>query len=297
MVFETYSLYPHFSVSKNMAFPLRAPARKPKLSSDEIQRRVQSVADMLKIGDLLDRFPSQLSGGQRQRVALGRALVRNPKVFLMDEPLAHLDAKLRHELRGEMKRVQKDIGITTLYATPDYTEAMAMADHVVFLHEGTMHQYGTPADIFDRPASVLVAQMVGDPPMNLFDAEVVSVADRFHFSTDDFTLEAPAHVIPMLKSLREHDVVTVGVRPSNFVPSLKPGDDDRIAGIVHVFEPLGSSTLLTVRVGTRMISVKVPGEFAVDFDDKVWLSVGMENVHLFDARNGRRLHGDSEKGK
>lgn len=297
MVFETYSLYPHFSVYKNMAFPLNAPARKSQFSTSEIEKRVQSVAEVLKIEELLDRFPSQLSGGQRQRVALGRSLVRNPKVFLMDEPLAHLDAKLRHELRGELKRVQKDIGITTVYATADYTEAMAMADHVVFLHEGTLHQYGTPADVFDRPASVLVAQMVGDPPMNLFDAEVVSEGGRFRFKTEDFTLEAPAHVIQILKSLPRHVVITVGVRPTDLVPSLEPGDADRIAGVVHVFEPLGPSTLLTVRVGTQMISVKVPGEFAVDFEDKVWLDMGVQNIHLFDARTGRRLHRDFEKGK
>lgn len=297
MVFETYSLYPHFSVYKNMAFPLHAPVRKSQLRSSEIEKRVRSVAEVLKIGELLDRFPSQLSGGQRQRVALGRALVRDPKVFLMDEPLAHLDAKLRHELRGELKRVQKDIGITTIYATPDYTEAMAMADHVVFLHEGTLHQYGTPADIFDRPASVLVAQMVGDPPMNLFDAEIVSEGGRFRFKSGDFTLEAPEHVIQMLKSLPKHETITVGVRPTDLIPSLEPGGGECIAGVVHVFEPLGPSTLLTVRVGARMVSVKVRGEFAVDFDEKVWLDAGVENIHLFDAQTGRRLHHDFEKGK
>jgi len=297
MVFETYSLYPHFSVFDNLAFPLRAPARQPRVSSDQVRKQVQSVASMLGIADLLDRRPWQLSGGQRQRVALGRALVRDPKVFLMDEPISHLDAKLRNYMRGELKRVQKDIGITTIYATPDYKEAMGMADHVVFLHEGVIHQYGTPSDIFERPASALVAKMVGDPAMNLLEARLSWVEDHFGLITEAFALDVPPLLTPLLQNLEGHDKVILGVRPTDLIPSLEPGDDYPIAGRVHVFEPLGTSTVLTVRVGPTMMSIKVAGELSVGFDDRIWLGVRMENVHLFDARTGRRLRPSSEERK
>jgi multiple sugar transport system ATP-binding protein len=294
MVFETYALYPHFSVFDNIAFPLRAPRLKPRLSSEEIRNRVLSVAKMLQIADLLDRRPWQLSGGQRQRVALGRALVRNPEVFLMDEPLAHLDAKLRHHMRGELKRLQKDIAITTIYATPDYMEAMAMADHVVFLHKGEVHQYGTPADIFERPASILVAQMVGDPPMNLLEVEIGWTDGRFRLKTKTFALDAPSHLNPLLQRLQGQDRLILGIRPTDLVPSLEPNEEYPIMGIVHVFEPLGANTILNLRVGSDMISVKAMGTLPVGFDDKVWLKVRPESIHLFEARTGRRLGHDSE---
>lgn len=289
MIFETYSLYPHLNVFDNIAFPLRAPTRKRGRSSDEIRRQVQSVAEMLGIADLLDRLPWQLSGGQRQRVAIGRALVRSPKVFLMDEPLAHLDAKLRNQMRGELKRLQKDVNVTTIYATPDYAEAIAMADHVMVLHLGKVLQYGTPVEVFDRPASMLVAQLVGDPPMNLFEARIETVGGRLRFATGAFTLDAPPNLTPVLRSLGGQDKVMLGVRPTDLIPSLVPRDNLPIAGVVHTFEPLGPSTLFSARVGPAIVSVKVPGEFPVGFEDKIWLGIRAEGLHLFDPKTGERL--------
>jgi multiple sugar transport system ATP-binding protein len=172
VAYETYALYPHLTVRENLRFPLEAPIRKNEFSSSEKDTRVVEIANLLGIGELLERFPRQLSGGQRQRVALGRALVRNPKAYLLDEPIAHLDAKLRHRMRGELKRIQMDLGITTLYTTPDQLEALSLADHIAVINNGAIEQIGTPDEVYNKPANGFVARFVGDPPMNMLESNL-----------------------------------------------------------------------------------------------------------------------------
>ncbi len=174
MAFESYALYPHFSVYENLAFPLRSPRTAGRYTPKALDERVRAIAGMLEIDELLGRMPTQLSGGQKQRVALGRALVREPAVFLLDEPIAHLDAKLRNRMHAELRRIQKQLGTTTIYATPDYAEAMAMADRLAVAHEGRAVQVGPPLEVYFNPANEFVARFMGDPPMNFFDCEIVS---------------------------------------------------------------------------------------------------------------------------
>src|SRR5581483_945950 len=178
MAFETYALYPHLSVYDNLAFPLRSPRAAGRYPGASLDERVRSIARLLEIDALLQRAPTQLSGGQKQRVALGRALVREPAVFLLDEPIAHLDAKLRNRMHAELRRIQKQLGTTAIYATPDYAEAMAMADRLAVADQGRVIQIGPPLEVYFNPANELVARFMGDPPMNFFDCDVVSREDR-----------------------------------------------------------------------------------------------------------------------
>ena len=173
MAFESYALYPHMSVYDNIAFPLRAPTRSPRLSEQAIKTEVHRIAMMLQIEKLLDRSPSQLSGGQRQRTSLGRMLVRQPHVFLMDEPIVHLDAKLRHHMRGELKQLHQQFAITTLYATPDWVEAVAMGHRIAVLNQGRIVQIGTPDEIYNHPINRFVADFVGEPPMNILEGQFI----------------------------------------------------------------------------------------------------------------------------
>ncbi len=214
MAFETYALYPHLSVYENLAFPLRSPRAAGRYTPKALDERVRAIAGLLEIGPLLDRAPTQLSGGQKQRVALGRALVREPAVFLLDEPIAHLDAKLRNRMHAELRRIQKQLGTTTIYATPDYAEAMAMADRLAVIEQGRLIQVGEPLEVYFNPANEFVARFMGDPPMNLFDCEVVSQEDRpaLRLAGEVLALSEPtARALNHMPNGR----VRLGVRPAD----------------------------------------------------------------------------------
>ena len=271
MAFESYALYPHWSVRRNLEFPLDAPGR--GLSAAEKAARIARVAELLEITPLLGRKPSQLSGGQRQRVSLGRALVRTPAVTLLDEPIAHLDARLRHALRAELRHYQRERGATTVYTTPDYVEAFGIADRVAVLIAGKVRQFGTPAEIYAAPNDTDVAGMLGDPKMNLLpldDAGGLTVDGR----------RVPVRDLPA--GTRQ-----IGLWPSDVEIGTDAGAG--LPGTVYVVEPIGYDQLVRVQVGDHLISIKAPfasGQYAVD--QKVVLRPNWGRAHAFDA-TGQRL--------
>jgi ABC-type sugar transport system ATPase subunit len=275
MVFENYALYPHFTVRKNLQFPLRAPARTERLSKAQIDARVQEVADTLRIGHLLERLPSQLSGGQRQRVSLGRALVRRPRLLLLDEPITHLDAKLRHEMRTELKRIQRDLGVTTLYATPDQGDALALADLVIVLDEGNVRQIGSAEDVYERPANVTVASFLGDPRMNLLEGQ----GSALGVTVLDTLIPVPA--LP-------HRKVVVGVRPGHVEFSLAAMDGGA-AGKVLLAQTLGYVDVVYVDVAGTTVRAIVPAGTGARPGTPAWVRFPAAHSHLFETGTGQTL--------
>ncbi len=268
MVFQNYALYPHMTVFDNMAYGLRIRG----LSRAEIGARVDEAAALLGIGALLARKPRQLSGGQRQRVAMGRAIVRNPKLFLFDEPLSNLDAKLRVQMRAEIRRLQRRLGVTSLYVTHDQVEAMTLGDRLLVMHQGRPVQLATPMEVFARPADTYVAGFIGAPAMNFLPGTLEAGAVRL----------ATGQAVPM-PGVATGGAVTLGVRPEHVVPV--PGG---VPLAVELVEPLGSETLVHGRMtdGTALLC-KLPGAAPVGERMEVGFDPGA--LHLFDAGTGRRL--------
>ena len=277
MVFQNYALYPHFSVYDNMAYGLRNRGT-PK---DEIEQRVKEAARILAIEGLLERRPRQLSGGQRQRVAMGRAIVRKPQVFLFDEPLSNLDAKLRVQMRVEIKKLQRALGVTSIYVTHDQVEAMTMADKLVVMNAGEVEQIGVPAEVYRRPASRFVATFIGSPPMNLVPATVdgpgiVALAETV-LEARDLDQEVPAGT-----------AVEVGRRPED-VEIVSEGEAGSLPFAVDFVEELGATQLFHGTVaGKPFVMQAATGEVPAEAKT-LWISVAPERVHVFDAATGKRL--------
>ncbi|RLE57994.1 MAG: sugar ABC transporter ATP-binding protein [Thermoprotei archaeon] len=284
MVFQSYALYPHMTVYDNIAFPLKI----RKMPKHEIDRRVREVARMLYIEDLLDRKPAQLSGGQQQRVALARALVRQPKVFLFDEPLSNLDAKLRIEARAFLKRLQKELKITTVYVTHDQAEAMTMADRIAVMNAGKVIQVGTPDDIYWKPTHVFVAGFIGAPSMNLVDVSYVEKEDKVYLQGPGFELD----ITPLASVVRprlKHTELIMGVRPEHLEIVDRPVDPHCVPGEVYVIEPLGAETIVNVRVGDSIFKVRVLGAVKYNVGDKVYLHFDLNRVYIFDRKTGEAI--------
>ena len=270
MVFQSYALYPHMTVRENMGFSLRL----RRADTKTIGQRVADAARILNLDPYLDRFPRELSGGQRQRVAMGRAIVRDPKVFLFDEPLSNLDAKLRVAMRAEIKALHQRLKTTTVYVTHDQIEAMTMADRIVVMHDGIVEQIGTPLELFDRPGNLFVAQFIGSPAMNVFQGtvrhgEIEGLGARWPM--------APGVAV-------EGQTVHYGVRPTDM------GLADRgVAGRVVIVEPTGAETELLVEVGGQQMTVVIHGRTRSQPGDLVHLAVDAARSHVFDAASGVRL--------
>ena len=286
MVFQNYALYPQMTVRQNMAFPLSLRGT-PK---SEIPTQVEEMARLLELHGLLDRKPNELSGGQQQRVAMARALVRRPSVLLMDEPLSNLDARLRDQMRSDIRDLQQEIGVTTIYVTHDQTEAMTMADRVVVIRDGTLQQAATPWDIYHRPSNTFVASFVGSPPRNLLDGRLV--AGRL--SVGDQTLSDPTD--GTLSGLGERRVI-VGIRPESLaiVDLDRPDDLDELVATVRSAEQLGSESLLRLTLGQSVgagpvLRLKLLGSHQYDRGESVNLGIHAGNVDLFDAATGELLH-------
>jgi multiple sugar transport system ATP-binding protein len=272
MVFQSYALYPHKSVAENIAYPLRI-RRQAAAERDE---RVRKVAELLDISELLGRMPRQLSGGQRQRVALARAIIRRPHAFLMDEPLSNLDAQLRLQMRVEIKRLQRELGVTTLYVTHDQIEAMTMADLIAVMRSGRLQQLATPAELYARPANLFVARFCGSPPMNVLDGELAD--GHFRHAAGRLPLrDAPAR-----------GTVKLGVRPEH-LELVETGAAGALAGEVYVVEPLGNETLVTVRVDGALLNVRAPAAFDRPAGERVAVRPEAGRMHLFDATSGEAL--------
>jgi sn-glycerol 3-phosphate transport system ATP-binding protein len=274
MVFQTYALYPHMSVFDNMAYGLKI-RRLPKA---EIAARVQEAAELLSIGHLLERKPRQLSGGQRQRVAMGRAIVRHPKLFLFDEPLSNLDARLRVQMRAEIRRLQKRLAVTSLFVTHDQVEAMTLGDRLVVMHEGRAAQVGTPMEVWSRPADTYVASFIGSPAMNLLPASLAEGGAAARLADGTVWRFADG-----ARPGGEGHEVIVGIRPEHLVPNGAEG----LALAVELAEPLGSETVVHGRLadGTAL-TARVPGAVVAD---SLRVAPEAAALHVFDAATGRRL--------
>lgn len=282
MVFENYALYPHKTVFENIANPLRL----RNASEATIKERVTGAAKLLEIGHLLDRRPHELSGGQKQRVAIGRAIVREPKLFLFDEPIAHLDAKLRAHMRGEIKHLQKTLGTTMIYVTHDQLEALSMADYIAVMHEGELQQWGTPSEIFNHPINAWVAGFVGEPAMNFVTTGVQGSGDNVILTHQNFEIPLLPSQIGKLNGAAKNGTARMGVRPDALSISLTKPEGPSINGVIFVNELLGGDMLVEVQLqGTRM-RVKTTPEFSGRPGDACWLTVNRDKWHVFDAGNG-----------
>ena len=267
MVFQNYALYPHMSVFENMAYGLR----NRRVAAAEIRRKVDEAAQILQLGDLLQRKPSQLSGGQRQRVAMGRAIVREPKVFLFDEPLSNLDAKLRVNMRIEIRRLQRELGITAIYVTHDQVEAMTLADRLLAMNAGRAEQIGSPLELYDHPASLFVAGFIGSPPMNFVEAQ----CDESGVSVCGAPLGVLSHISAAGK-------FTLGIRPEHV--RLDPAGEGLLAARVDLVEPLGAETLVhtgLINDSGQTVTARVPGHPSVRVGDQVGLHFEVEHTHGF----------------
>ncbi|CAH1528194.1 sn-glycerol 3-phosphate ABC transporter ATP binding subunit [Vibrio jasicida] len=274
MVFQNYALYPHMTVYNNMAYGLR----NRKTPKAEIERLVHEAAKMLELDHLLDRKPGQLSGGQRQRVAMGRAIVREPKVFLFDEPLSNLDAKLRVQMRLEIKKLQRRLGTTSVYVTHDQVEAMTLADKLVVLNKGNVEQVGTPLEIYDNPASLFVATFIGSPSMNILDANV---------TVDGITIGDA--LLPTSTTNLDLGVVKLGLRPEHLQINQ---DKPWLQVEVELIESLGADLLLYCRTeggDSQKLVVRVEGHTPIQIGDKLGLDIKPKHVHLFSANTEKRI--------
>ena len=286
MVFQSYALYPHMTVFGNISYPLRL----SKVDKSEIRQRVQRVADMMGIGDLLDRKIAQLSGGQQQRVALGRALVKEPQLLLFDEPLSNLDARLRLTMRGEIKRLQGDLGITSIYVTHDQVEAMTMADRIAVMSKGVLQAYDVPEALYDRPKTLFVAAFVGNPPMNFFDVEIVRTNGDFRARSGSIDLVLPRDRAE--KAAVAEGKVIMGLRPEDvdLTHESVPGSEGlTVAAEVAVVEPLGREDLVGVIINDVETRVLVDKARGVRIGDTINLVLDTSKIQFFDPETEQSL--------
>jgi len=296
MVFQSYALYPHKTVRENIGFPLEI----RKYPADEVDARVVETAEMLGIGELLDRRPADLSGGQQQRVALGRAVIRSPKLFLFDEPLSNLDAKLRIEMRTELNKLHDRVGKTSVYVTHDQAEAMTLGDRVVVMNDGEIQQVAPPEEVYARPANRFVAGFIGEPSMNFFDASAGLTGDGVRVSAAGFDLTLPPSFADTLQSWGGTlDRLELGIRPESFEDGAlledPPADRRSFEARVMVVEPMGAHTDLAVRATGREddesaeFTARVSNDTGAVVGETVRLVVALDEVHLFDAVSGENL--------
>ena len=283
MVFQNYALFPHMNVFGNMSFGLRL----RKLPKEKVESRVKEAATILGIAHLLDRRPKELSGGERQRVALGRAIVREPQVFLMDEPLSNIDAKLRVEMRAEIIKLQRRLGVTTFYVTHDQVEALSMGDRIVVMSKGHVQQIGTPKELYNTPANRFVAGFIGSPSMNFILTKVVEGGTLT--AGDNFKIVLPPPMATALETrgLRE---VWLGVRPEHIRTARNGEAENAIPGVVDVVEPQGASTILQVNVGSDLkVIVQVNEQWGREAGERLRLSIPAESIHLFDPATEQQV--------
>jgi multiple sugar transport system ATP-binding protein len=279
MVFQSYALYPHMTIAENIGYPLRV----RKIERGEIERRVNRVAELLEISALLKRRPRELSGGERQRVALARAIIREPRVYLMDEPLSNLDAKLRVQMRGELKRLQHELGTTTIYVTHDQAEAMTLAHRVAVMRKGRLQQFDSPMNIYNQPANRFVAEFVGSPSMNFIEGRVDHSARKF--VSNAFTLDLDdAH----LARLSGRDRITLGIRPEH-IEVLTSELAGSLAASIYVTELMGNETIVFLRTGGQKIIARANAEFRAEFESRVFVKFQADRMGFFDPESGLRV--------
>jgi len=287
MAFETYNLYPHFSVYENIAFPLRAPKRKESLSQEEERQRVEEIADFLGIRELLGRRPVQLSGGEKQRVSLARVMVRKPKVYLLDEPIAHLDARLKFSTQTALKRLSSQIGTTIIYVTHDYREALGLSNRVAVLRKGVVEQIGTPEEVFHAPSSDFVARFIGDPPANLIDGEIITQNKKTFFSPgDEFRIEIRENLIESAEKAasREGDkhLVRLGIRSSHIKVSREKISDSSFQLPVYAMARSPQGPVCTFELRDCFLQANVVEGVQYQISEKVWLDFDQDRMLFFE---------------
>ncbi|MEY8355452.1 ABC transporter ATP-binding protein [Lachnospiraceae bacterium 54-53] len=282
LAFEDYALYPPLTVYENLAFPMRA----RKKSEEEIRREIGRVAPLLKVEDLLQMKPAALSGGQKQRVNIARAIIRRPGLLLLDEPLSHLDGKMRQMLRQEIKRMHHEIKCTTIIVTHDQIEAMSMADRIVIMKDGKLQQMGTPLEVYDDPANEFVAGFIGEPPMNLMPSVILKDGERYYFTFENSELKVlvPDRYKPVL---RDGGKVILGVRPVDVLISDDPSTSTPVP--VAVYENMGDERRISLRVGDNLLSITTTEDVYYQKGDVVYLKFNSEKTHLFDETTGGRI--------
>ncbi len=279
MVFQSFALYPHLTVFENLAYPLR----EEKVQGSEVTKRVNETAEMLKLSHRLQRKPSTLSGGEQQRVALGRSLIRRPKILLLDEPLTNLDAKLRHDMRAELKRLHRQFGMTIIYATPDELEALSMGEEIAVMRDGTVIQRGTPDELYGSPKNTYVAGKIGSPHMNMLQAVVARDAKSFETSL--------GKMAPKLgrKTAKAGEAAIIGIRPNDIRLAVK--GEKSIASKVHLLEPLGDITIVSVQAGSEMLRMVLPESkaTAIKVGDPAAIVINPDDIHIFRAASGQAM--------
>lgn len=286
MVFQNYALYPHMSVYENMAFALRL----RKLSKEEIDTRVRETAAILGLVPVLDRNPRQLSGGQRQRVAVGRAIVRKPQVFLFDEPLSNLDAKLRVQMRREISRLHRELSATMIYVTHDQVEAMTMGDRIVVMNEGRVQQVDAPLDLYNHPVNTFVAGFIGSPAMNFRRGTITKQQEALQFLDDDgFTIPLPPETAARVGEQLDKPII-LGVRPEHLTVA-QEGTPGAIDLRLDTVEPMGHAIFLHGRAGEADVTARVPPQPLPEPGGRVWLAPDAEKLHFFDAATGAAMSG------
>ncbi len=282
MVFQSYALYPFKNAFDNIAFPLKL----RKIPKDEIKRRVKEVAELIGGADLLPKKPYEMSGGERQRIALARAIIRQPKVFLLDEPLSNIDAKLRVYMRAELIRLQKRLKTTTIYVTHDQMEAMTMADRIALMNDGIMSQIGEPLQIFEHPNDLFVSSFIGSPAMNFFDCNIKKKNRKEFLETAYFDLAISKDIAEIIKDQASSSELVLGVRPQNISVSkrrVKEGFETE----VYAVEPLGTEIIIDIKIGDQIVKSVMPPSFSTKIGDMVWVNINKDKIHIFDKKTER----------
>jgi multiple sugar transport system ATP-binding protein len=287
LAFQNYALYPHLNVRDNLTFPLRAPRRKAEFTETEIEQSVKSMASLLHIDLLLNKPIGALSGGQKQRVALGRALIRNPTVLLLDEPITHLDARLRHEMRVELKLLQRRLGTTTIHVTHDQLEALALSDLMVIMRNGLVEQTGSPDDICTKPATSFVASFVGDPPMSLLRVHLDQQDGQARMRVGDLRLPSDERLSRLLEKI--HDLEVVIALPAGDIALGLPGDKRNILATVHAHEWVGRELQIGIALNGSIIRLRTQEHLALRIGDKLPVRLDLKKAHLFNPKTGFNL--------
>lgn len=287
LAFQNYALYPHLDVRGNLAFPLRAPRRRAQFDDEEIERLVRSTAALLKIDAMLDKPVVALSGGQKQRVALGRALIRNPTVLLLDEPVTHLDARLQHEMRVELKLLQRRVGTTTIHVTHDQLEAQALGDLIVVMRDGVIEQVGSPDELCAHPATSFVASFVGDPPMSLLQVRLEREAGSLSLQVADTRLRPGERVARLLDGFRDQHVEIA--LPAEDISLGHGGDVQTVSGTVQAHEWVGRELQIAVMVERSLVRLRTQQRLDLRIGDELAIQLNLTRAHVFDSKTGRSL--------
>jgi len=286
LAFETYALYPHLSLFENIAFPLRIRGRKDQ----EVRKEVKKIADMLEITNVLGKLPSEVSGGHQQRTSLARALIRPASLYLLDEPLSHLDTQQRTEFRVQIKRIQKTQNLTMLFVTHDQLEALALADRIAVLNLGVLQQIGTPEEIYDYPENLFVADFVGEPPMNFIKATLIREKNVYTAKLYNQELKIPENYKDSIEKFYKGDgtEIMLGIRPI-YIDISEPAEGQTISGEVYVFEDIGESGILTVQIGDALIRVELNPGYSFKLGEKVNITFDLEKILIFNPTTGERI--------